>query len=100
MNEIYCLKKAGIANLSMVPENIELFNQELKIKIKLLENENKLLTEQWDKNQKFHNTILDQNIFLLKHNETLHQHPCSPKSSSGNDQLSKDIFDNKLLSDK
>ena len=50
MNVIYCLKKAGIANLSMVPENIELFNQELKIKIKHLENENKLLTEQWDKN--------------------------------------------------
>ena len=27
MNEIYCLKKAGIANLSMIPENIELFKK-------------------------------------------------------------------------
>ena len=59
--------------------------EELKIKIKLLENEKKFLRQERDNNKKLLNTNLDHNKSLLKHNKSLHQNPyISPyKPSSG-----------------
>ena len=78
MGEIYNLKKQNeiSQNTSKVEKNTEQVNnglvEELKIKIKLLENENKLLREEQDNNKKIIDTILDHNTSLLKHLETLH----------------------------
>ena len=103
MDEIYNLKKRKqiSQNSSKVDGNIEQVSnglvEELKIKIKLLENENKLLREERDNNKKFLDTILDPNVSLLRHNETLHQNPYSSKSPSGTtDRTSKDSVNNKL----
>ena len=89
MNGIYSLKKQKQVsqNPSKVDENIEQVNnglvEELKIKIRLLENENKLQREErGDNNNKFLDTILDHNTSLLKHTVTLHQNPCSSRSPS------------------
>ena len=81
MEEIYSLKKQKRVsqNSSKVDENIEQVNnglvEELKIKIKLLENENKFLREERDNNKKLLDNILDHNNSLLKLNESLHQNP-------------------------
>ena len=91
-------------NSSKVDENIEQVNnglvEELKIKIKLLENENKFLREERDNNKNLLETILDHNNSLLKHNEALHQNPYLSKPLSGTtDKTSTDIFINKLPAD-
>ena len=81
MDELYSLKKRKkiSQNSSRIDENIEQVNngvvQELKVKIKLLENENKLLKEERDNYEKSHDTVLDHNRCLSKPNKTLHQHP-------------------------
>ena len=81
MEEIYSLKKQKRVsqNSSKVDENIEQVNNglvvELKIKIKLLENENKFLREERDNNKKLLDNILDHNNSLLKLNESLQQNP-------------------------
>ena len=78
MDEIYSLKKQKqiSQNSSKLDENVEQVDNSLvKIRIKLLENESKLLREDQDNNEKFLDTILDHNTSLLKHNETLHQNP-------------------------
>ena len=78
MDEIYNLKKQQqiSQNASKVEKNAEQVNnglvEGLKIKIKLLQNENKLLREEQDNNKKVIDTILDHNTSLLKHIETLH----------------------------
>ena len=87
----------------IVWKNIEQANnglvEELNIKIKLIENEKKLVRVERD-NKKFLDIILDHNTSLLKHNETLHQNPYSSKSPGGTtDKTSKDIFNNKLPAD-
>ena len=107
MDETYSLKKQKeiSQNSSKVDENIEQLNnglkEELKIKIKLLENENKVLREKRDNNNnKLLDTILDHNTSLLKHNETLHQNPYSSRSlSATTDKTSKDIANNKFPAD-
>ena len=107
MDETYNLKKQKeiSQNSSKVDENIEQVNngleEELKIKIKLLENEDKLLREERDNNNnKLLDTILDHNTSLLKHNETLHQNPYSSRSPSATtDKTSKDIANNKFPAD-
>ena len=78
MDEIYSLKKQKqiSQNSSKFDENIEQVDNNLvKIRIKLLDNESKLLREEQDNNEKFLDTILDHNTSLLKYNETLHQNP-------------------------
>ena len=81
MDELYSLKtrKKISQNSSKIDENIEQVNngvvEELKVKIKLLENENKFLKEERDNYEKSHDTILDRNRCLSKPNKTLHQHP-------------------------
>ena len=103
MNEIYNLKKQQqiSQNASKVEKNAEQVNnglvEGLKIKIKLLQNENKLLREEQDNNKKVIDTILDDNTSLLKHIETLHQNPYSCKSPDGTaDKTYKDIVNIKL----
>ena len=89
MDQIYSLKKQKQVsqNSSMVDENIEQVNnglvEELKIKLKLRDNENKFLREERDNNKNLLDTILDHNNRLLKHNEYLHQNPYLSKPPSG-----------------
>ena len=103
-NPIQSKQKQISQNASKVEENTEQVNnglaEEIKIKMKLIENENKLLREERDNNKKIIDIILDHNTSLLKHNETLHQNPYSSKSPSGTtDKTSKEIVNNKLPAD-
>ena len=94
MDEIYNLKKQK-QNTSKLEKNTEQVNnglvEELKTKIKLLENEKKLLREEQDNNKKIIDTVLHHNTSLLKHLETLHQNPYSYKSPDVNKKLSADL---------
>ena len=99
LDKIYSLKKLKQVsqNSSKVDENVEQVNnglvEELKIKIKLQENENKFLREERDNNKKLLDTSLDRNNSLLKHNESLHQNPYLSKPPSGTtDKTSTNIF--------
>ena len=89
MDQIYSLKKQKQVsqNSSMVDENIEQVNtglvEELKIKLKLRDNENKFLREERDNNKNLLDTNLDHNNRLLKYNEYLHQNPYLSKQPSG-----------------
>ena len=68
-------KKKILPNSSKRDENIRQVNNGLKIKTKLLKNENKFSKEERSHYGKSLDTILDHNTSLLKFNETLHQHP-------------------------
>ena len=101
MDEIYSLKKQKHVsqNPSKVNENIEQLNnglaEELKTKIKLLENENIFLRKERDNNKKLLNTVLDHNNGLLKHYESVYQNPYLYKPPSGTTcEGSTNIFNN------
>ena len=68
-------KRKILPNSSKRDENIRQVNNGLKIKTKLLKNENKFSKEERSHYGKSLDTILDHNTSLLKFNETLHQHP-------------------------